>query len=126
MKFLIVEDCEMNALVATGFLKKYNPAIEVDYAVNGQEGVDLALENHYDIILMDINMPIMDGITATRIIKKQNKDQLIIAVTAVGMDHIEERNALTIFDQILLKPLNHELFIKTLDSILVTIHSEVV
>ena len=126
MKFLIVEDCEMNALVATGFLKKYNPVIEMDYAVNGQEGVDSALQNHYDVILMDINMPIMDGITSTRIIKKQNPSQLVVAVTAVGMDHIEERNALTIFDQILLKPLNHELFIKTLDSILVSIHSEVV
>ena len=103
----------MNALVATGFLKKYNPVIEMDYAVNGQEGVDSALQNHYDVILMDINMPIMDGITSTRIIKKQNPSQLVVAVTAVGMDHIEERNALTIFDQILLKPLNHELFIKT-------------
>ena len=119
MKILIVEDCEMNALVVTGFLKKYNCEVEIEYAINGKEGVDKAFSDNYEIILMDINMPVMDGITATREIKKALPNQLIVAVTAVGMDHIEERNALTAFDQILLKPLNHELFIKTMDSMLV-------
>ena len=120
MKVLIVEDCEMNALVVTGFLKKYNSDVEIDYAINGKDGVAMALNCNYDIILMDINMPVMDGITATRQIKKSSPKQLIVAVTAVGMDHIEERNALSIFDQILMKPLNHQLFIKTLDSMLAT------
>ena len=124
MKILIVEDCEINALVVTGFLRKYNPAVEIDYAVNGKDGVSMAMRCDYDIIHMDINMPGMDGITATRHIKKNKPSQLIVAVTAVGMDHLEEKNALSTFDQILMKPLNHKLFIKTLDSMLIPADSQ--
>lgn len=121
MKVLVVEDCEMNAVVITGFLRKHCAEVEINYAENGQIGVDCVEESEYDVVLMDINMPVMDGITATRLIKKNKPNQLVIAVTAVGIDHFKQRNALSTFDQILMKPLNYELFTKTLDSLVAAI-----
>ena len=118
MKVLIVEDCEMNALVISGFLKKFAADVEIEFAENGQLGINKFDESEFDIILMDINMPVMDGITATRYIKKAKPNQLVVAATAVGIDHFVEKNALSMFDQILMKPLNFPLFIKTLESLI--------
>ena len=117
MKVLIVEDCEMNALVVTGFLRKYDKNVEIVCAENGQIGVDKSEAEDFDIIFMDINMPVMDGITATTHIKKSKNDANIVAVTCVGIDHFKERNALSMFDNILFKPLDFERFIKTVDNI---------
>jgi|SaaInlStandDraft_1057018.scaffolds.fasta_scaffold310934_1 two-component system, sensor histidine kinase len=122
MKILVVEDCRMNALVITGFLKRHLEDVTIEYAVNGRLGVDLVAKENFDIVLMDINMPVMDGIAATKEIKKSKNPVPVLAVTAVGMDHLEERNALSMFDHILLKPLDYALFTKTLDSVLA--HSE--
>lgn len=53
-----------------------------DYAINGKQAVDKVMENEYDIIFMDIQMPIMDGYEAAEIIRKNNKDIPIIALSA--------------------------------------------
>jgi len=66
---------------------------------------------------MDINMPVMDGITATRLILKSGFVNPIVAITAINVEHIEQRNALTIFSHILTKPLHPQLFFKTIDSL---------
>jgi CheY-like chemotaxis protein len=125
MRFLVVEDCEVNRLVVTGFLSKHYKSIEIDYAENGKIGVRKAIANDYDAILMDINMPVMDGITATGLIKKVNSNAVIVAVTAVELDYIESRNALSTFDQILFKPLMYDRFTATLDNVLNYSHSTV-
>ena len=118
MKFLVVEDCEVNQMVVTGFLKKQYSNLEIEYAENGKIGVRKALASEYDIILMDISMPVMDGITATNLIKRVKSKSVIVAVTAVEMDYIESRNAFSIFDQILFKPLNFGQFSNTLNDVL--------
>ena len=118
MKVLVVEDCNMNAMVITGFLKRFTSDVVIDYAENGQIALDKTSEGEFDVVLMDINMPVMDGITATKHIKKNDQQTPVLAITAVGMDHFKERNALSMFDHILLKPLDYELFISTLDSVL--------
>ncbi len=84
--FLIVEDEESNIIVLRLLLqKKYNA--EVLCARNGQQAVDLVEKRpDIDLIFMDMKMPVMDGYTATGIIKKMNKDLPVIAVTAYGLN----------------------------------------
>ncbi|WP_272936865.1 transporter substrate-binding domain-containing protein [Poseidonibacter parvus] len=79
-KALFVEDDEINQIVISETLKKIG--FNTDYAINGKQAVDKVMENEYDIIFMDIQMPIMDGYEATEIIRKNNKDIPIIALSA--------------------------------------------
>ena len=79
-KILLVEDVEFNVMVAQRMLRNWNA--EVDLAENGAIAVEKVKQNHYDLILMDIQMPVMDGYTATSNIRKINKQIPIIALTA--------------------------------------------
>jgi CheY-like chemotaxis protein len=81
-KILLVEDNEFNRAVATRSLKRHHCSITE--ANNGQEAIDILLNNNrFDVILMDLQMPVMGGIEATRIIRQQLKiNTPIIALTA--------------------------------------------
>ena len=82
-KVLLVEDNQMNIMVAEKFLTKWN--IETEVAYNGAEAVAKAEHNVYDLILMDLQMPIMDGYQATRLIRKFDEDTPIVALTASAL-----------------------------------------
>jgi PAS domain S-box-containing protein len=84
-KILLVEDNEINQQVAQELLE--GQGFYVDIAINGKEGVEKALTNSYDVILMDIQMPIMGGYEAAENIRKENPkpDLPIIAMTANAM-----------------------------------------
>jgi len=78
---LLVEDNEMNRLVATNALLPY--LLKVSEAENGEEAISLLKINTYDLILMDIQMPVMDGLQATHIIRNELKITTpIVALTA--------------------------------------------
>lgn len=80
VKVLLVEDYFINIKVAVKFFERWK--VHYDIAENGLIGVEKAAQNQYDLILMDIQMPEMDGYTATRKIRSFNPDIPIIAVTA--------------------------------------------
>ena len=79
-KILLVEDNEVNVMVATKFLVKWGAEVEV--AKNGQDAVDRLRTEKYAVILMDLQMPVMDGFTAARKIREMGVNIPIIALTA--------------------------------------------
>ena len=83
MRILLVDDNKMNLLIASKFLKKWQA--EPDEASSGQMAVDMVANNNYDIIIMDLQMPGMDGFEATRIIRRSLPKLPIIALTADAM-----------------------------------------
>ena len=87
MKILIVDDNATNRMVLDALLDDYmdsNPEIkfEVDMAKDGQEAVSKAEISTYNIVFMDINMPVMDGVEASRIIRSKDSKVMIIAISA--------------------------------------------
>ncbi|GAA4456124.1 tetratricopeptide repeat-containing hybrid sensor histidine kinase/response regulator [Rurimicrobium arvi] len=86
---LLTEDNEFNQMVATETLKSLLPGIRIDVAANGKEAVDKVKANDYDMVLMDIRMPVMDGIEATKIIRQlpaPKNETKLIAMTANVME----------------------------------------
>ena len=84
-KILLVEDNEMNRdMLSRRLMRK---GFEVEMAVDGQEGVDMAKSISPDLILMDLSLPVLDGWSATKVIKKDPETDKIpvIALTAHAM-----------------------------------------
>jgi two-component system cell cycle response regulator DivK len=103
--FLIVEDEESNIIVLRMLLqKKYNA--EVLCARNGQQGVEIVEKRpDIDLVFMDMKMLVMDGYTATGIIKKMRSDLPVIAVTAYGLNGQENEILNAGCDDYLAKPI---------------------
>ena len=112
-KILVAEDNKINFFVANKFLIGWG--ISVTHAENGQIALDILAKEDFDLILMDLHMPVMDGIEATRIIRKSDNPKInnipIVALTAAIMseshDKIEDLN----INDYVLKPFKpHDLF----------------
>ena len=110
-KILIAEDNDSNFILMTYILKKF---YEYDRAHNGKEAVEMVDKSDYDLILMDIKMPVMDGLEATRKIKAELPDLPIVALTANAFDSDRQLAIEAGCDNFLAKPVNAELCIKTI------------
>lgn len=103
---LLAEDDKVNQLVITRILKERGYL--VDTAVNGLQAVEMCLKNSYDAILMDIQMPVMDGIEATKRIKERDKCIPIIAITAYALKGDREKFLAHGMDEYISKPIKIE------------------
>lgn len=111
-RILLVEDNEMNRLVATNTLAQLDVIIEE--AENGQIAIDKLKASSFDLVLMDIQMPVMDGIEATKVIRNQLKSDIpIIALSANAFkSEIEHSKAIGMNDYIT-KPFEEKEFVQT-------------
>lgn len=108
LKVLLVEDNELNQKFAMAVVRKLGH--EVDVAENGRIGLDKYLNKSYDLILMDIQMPEMNGIETTKAIRKHEQQYRagkhipIIAITAFVMEHDRKNCIEAGMDEFLAKP----------------------
>ncbi|NQW82740.1 MAG: response regulator [Alcaligenaceae bacterium] len=113
---LLVEDNEINQLVATELLAEGNVKVEV--ANNGKEALDmiLARPTHWDVVLMDMQMPVMDGVSATIEVRKTiSAEQLpIVAMTANAMVQDKEKCMAAGMQDFVTKPIDPDVLWETL------------
>ncbi|THB73026.1 MAG: response regulator [Gammaproteobacteria bacterium] len=110
---LLVEDNYINQQVAREFLS--NAGIVVDIANNGKEAIAAVKNYKYDVILMDVQMPEMDGYEATKVIRKDAKSHTpIIAMTANALAGDKEKCLIAGMDGYISKPINDLMLYKTL------------
>ena len=110
-KILVAEDNDSNYILMTYILKKY---YQYDRAKNGEEAVQMVEEGQYDIVLMDIKMPVMDGLEATKKIKETHPDLPIVALTANAFDSDRQLAFDAGCNDFLSKPVSSEACLKTI------------
>jgi CheY-like chemotaxis protein len=109
LNILLVEDNPVNQKVALGYLSRLG--YQADAVANGQEAVDAVRERPFDLVLMDLQMPVMDGLEATRRIRAglpQTRQPLVVALTANAMPGDRERCLAVGMDDYLAKPVKLE------------------
>lgn len=109
-KILIADDEELNYEMLKRMLKPSK--VSTDWAKHGKQALELAVTTKYDLILMDIKMPEMDGIEATRLIKKHDKNIPIIIQTAFAMKEIKDEAIEAGCDGFIAKPIGLDPFMK--------------
>ena len=111
---LLVEDNEINQLVAKDILEE--AGISVSIASNGYEAINYVNTNKFDLVLMDVQMPIMDGYEATKTIRKRysNLELPIIAMTASALKGDREMSIESGMDDYISKPINPEVLFETI------------
>ena len=114
LKILLVEDNIINQEVATMILTKSN--ISVDIAENGLEAIEIFKKNpnSYDMILIDIQMPVLNGFESTREIRKINTTVPIIALTASNLIEDRKKAQDVMMNDFLLKPINTDALYNTI------------
>lgn len=112
LKVLVVEDNEINREIATFMLEKVG--IVPTCAINGKEGLEKVKEGTYDCILMDVMMPVMGGLEATRQLRAMGVDIPIIAMSANAFKDDVERSLKAGMNAHLSKPIDEKLLVKTI------------
>jgi CheY-like chemotaxis protein len=120
LRVLVVDDHLVNQAVASATLRKWGHAVAS--AADGQEAVDRTARESFDVVLMDLQMPVMDGLEATRRIRAREQADgrprvPIIAMTARAMAEDRDRCAAAGMDGYLSKPMNAQQFFDVLESI---------
>ena len=113
-KILIVDDNSQNLYLARFLLEQSGH--QIVEAHNGQEAVDYCRKEKVDLVLMDIQMPVMDGLEATRIIKSEIDNTItIVALTAKAMSGDKEEILLVGCDGYIKKPIAPDTFVELVE-----------
>lgn len=118
---MIVEDVEMNLLLVSKIISKNFPNVQIIESKNGQEALESMLDVFPDLILMDIQMPIMDGYEATQIIRNKfaHRGNLpIVALTAHAMTSEQEKCKAAGMDDFISKPISSAKLIEVVNKYL--------
>jgi CheY-like chemotaxis protein len=119
-RVLVVEDNRINQNLMRLMLEEYG--LDVDVADNGQDAIDMAYSLNYNIIFMDIDMPVKNGIEATNEIKQRRDEDApfmpIVAVTALAMQGDRERLLNAGLDDYIAKPITREMLVYILNKYL--------
>jgi len=115
-KVLLVEDNKINQVITKKIIAKQN--MTCDIADDGYQAIDYARSNRYDFILMDIHMPGIIGIEATKEIRKFDVSTPIIALTAISLDDNKGDFLKDGFNEVISKPFNPEVFYQKISNIL--------
>ena len=110
-KLLVAEDNDSNYILMTYILKK---AYQYERAKNGLEAVEMVEKGEYDLVLMDIKMPVMNGLEATKRIKEIRPELPIIAVTANAFDSDRQAAFDAGCDDFLSKPISSGICLATI------------
>jgi len=119
LRFLLVEDNELNQELIKAILE--DSKVDIVTANNGKEAIALLRSGgRFDLVLMDIHMPVMDGLEATKIIKSIDayKNIPVIALSADSSEAGDDRIKSARFDAYVMKPINVEKFFETIKSLL--------
>lgn len=108
IKILVVEDNKINQMITKKILNKMN--LYCDVVDNGEDAVERVKEEQYDVVLMDIHMPGISGIEATKIIRTFDKELTIFALTAVTIDDKMHEFDEAGFNDIISKPFRQDDF----------------
>lgn len=126
-RILLVDDNRVNRIVASRFLTGWG--LEVDTAENGKEAIEMIQKNLYALVLMDLEMPVMDGYDACKKIRSLGKESYyrdlpVIALTASAMSEVREKALTSGMNDFLSKPFQpHELQASLIKYILGSNHS---
>lgn len=112
VKILVVEDNKINQMITKKILNKMG--LYCDVVDNGEDAVERIKTDNYDVVLMDIHMPGISGIEATKRIRGFNKELTIFALTAVTLEDKMQEFDDAGFDDIISKPFKQEDFEKKL------------
>ncbi|BBP45030.1 hypothetical protein THMIRHAS_04030 [Thiosulfatimonas sediminis] len=123
---LVAEDNAVNQLVIKDYLTSFG--CRVTLAENGKKAVEALQNNHFDLIMMDIQMPVMDGYQATQIIRESNANIAIIALSAAVMERDKKASHMAGMNEHIGKPIDPEELLsvmqKYLDAEKVTVESK--
>lgn len=112
IRVLLVEDSIDNQILINKLLKL--SGAKIDTAENGLVALEKIRQNKYDIILMDIQMPLMDGFEATAILRKEGYQKPIVALTAHALNEERQQCLNNGFDDHISKPIDFTTFVKTI------------
>ncbi|MES2965018.1 MAG: response regulator [Bdellovibrionota bacterium] len=104
LSVLVCEDAQDNRRLIQAYLKLQG--VEVDFATNGEEGLEMATAKSYDIVLMDMQMPVMDGFTATRELRSRGFRIPVVALTGYAMKRDQQRCIKVGCDAFIAKPVS--------------------
>lgn len=112
VRVLLVDDSDDNQMLISHFLKLVGATVEI--ASDGESAIRMALENTFDIVLMDIQMPGMDGIEATTILRRKGFAKPIVALTAHALLVEKERCLAAGCNKHITKPINKDFLISSI------------